>query len=249
MNKKHLKLHAGYLLSLPHDYQHFCMRPSECFNNDDDPALRHWSSSHGPSSIDWDKCKTVACSLGHAVYVNGLPKANHGRSWASYSRDLFGLNLNGAEWYWCFSKYWKDIDNTPQGAAKRILYLIDNPRLTKWDKNINLKAVGLYKNVQPTNQSTTGKQSMKVEEIRQRIEALDWHQSKFKFLNEALEYVEENRGKEIALRFKCEEGLEAGFERYLGFDLNPVVLMEALKNQIAHQEELSREITNKHEQS
>jgi len=48
-------------------------------------------------------------------------------SWAEYSFRIFGMDEEDeGEWDWCFSGDWSDVDNTNQGAAKRIVYLIEH---------------------------------------------------------------------------------------------------------------------------
>lgn len=65
-------------------------------------------------------CGTVACAIGHGPWA-GLPVEND-RSWFDYSERVFGIS-NWA-WNWCFAADWRGVDNTPAGAAKRILHLI-----------------------------------------------------------------------------------------------------------------------------
>jgi hypothetical protein len=69
------------------------------------------------------ECGSVGCAVGHGPYA-GIPKLL-GERWSEYSDRVFGL-LAIEKWEWCFSDFWKRSDNTPQGAAKRILYLLDN---------------------------------------------------------------------------------------------------------------------------
>jgi hypothetical protein len=111
MNKENLKLLAEYLLSLPENYEHFDM----CVYNDD-VATDAFNSAG---------CGTAACALGHAPYVPGLP-SKFICSWATYANEVFDLHINDSAWDWCFNAFWYDEDNTPHGAAKRILYLIEH---------------------------------------------------------------------------------------------------------------------------
>lgn len=111
MNIKNLKLLADYLSQLPADYQHFDM-------------FDFHSLSARPFAVDEVSCGTVACAIGHAPYVEGLPKPEYGERWHTYSDRLF--DLDPVSWTWCFAERWKFIDNTPQGAAKRIHWLLEH---------------------------------------------------------------------------------------------------------------------------
>lgn len=67
-------------------------------------------------------CGSVGCAVGHGPYA-GIPKRNN-QSWMMYSNENFiKCYVDGDEWDWCFSNYWVDYDNTPLGAALRILVL------------------------------------------------------------------------------------------------------------------------------
>ena len=68
-------------------------------------------------------CGTAGCAVGHGPYA-GIPKhANEG--WWDYSYRAFGVT-EGRAWDWCFSGHWHHYDNTPRGAARRILCLVEN---------------------------------------------------------------------------------------------------------------------------
>lgn len=114
MNKENLKLLADYLLQLPEDYKHFDM---EFFSDEEE---------YFPCKIQYTHCSTSACAVGHAPYVEGLPKPEVDESWVGYSVRIFGLVSSSYEWEWCFSGEWADADNTPHGAAKRILWLLEH---------------------------------------------------------------------------------------------------------------------------
>ena len=86
-------------------------------------------------------CGTSACAVGHAASLGEL-KDPDGifkdfkiqkesseqdawyESWREYSERVFGLNSIDDCWDWCFGSRWTSIDNTPTGAAKRIMWLI-----------------------------------------------------------------------------------------------------------------------------
>jgi len=114
MERKNLKLLADYLWNLPEGYDHFEIRE---FNAD----------AKYPVDIDAQAgCNTVACAVGHAPYVEGLPKPLGCEYWADYSERIFNLDTPDrcGGWDWCFSPSWYNADNTPKGAAKRIYYLL-----------------------------------------------------------------------------------------------------------------------------
>ena len=67
-------------------------------------------------------CGSVGCAIGHGPHA-GIPK-NASESWDAYETRVFGLELD--VWRWCFSSRWTQIDDTPQGAAKRIRYLLEH---------------------------------------------------------------------------------------------------------------------------
>ena len=114
MNVTNLKLLADYLLALPEDYQHFDMGSwHDDYEFPIDAYLE--STSH---------CNTAGCAVGHAPYVQGLPKPYDDEGWCEYSERIFDLDEYSAEWKWCFDFRWEYVDNTPHGAAKRILQLI-----------------------------------------------------------------------------------------------------------------------------
>lgn len=92
--------------------------------------------SHGMNKTD---CGSCGCAIGHGPYA-GIPK-NPGERWTDYSQRAFGPSVNldcGDEpadnWLWCFDSAWFDVDNTPSGAAKRILWLLDNGLPEDWDE-------------------------------------------------------------------------------------------------------------------
>ncbi len=76
----------------------------------------------------WDnaeayKCGSVGCAIGHGPHA-GIPKVR-GVTWETYSVNVFGLEYVSKMWNWCFSCEWDTYDNTPDGAASRIEWLLD----------------------------------------------------------------------------------------------------------------------------
>lgn len=115
MNRPNLKILCLKLESLPEDYEHFGM---------DDyyytPNKRYTLPHKALSPTD---CGTVACAAGHAPSA-GIVPSSPGMSWEGYIDEYF--ELSDDEYYWCFGCEWSDVDNTHQGAAKRIRWMLAN---------------------------------------------------------------------------------------------------------------------------
>ncbi len=114
--RKNLNKLADYLLALPEDYQHFGM---EGFCSTDEQCI----DPHVKEAKKFP-CGTVACAVGHAITA-GVKNTAKYTTWWSYSDDYL-LDSNSAEWDWCFEGSWSYTDDTPQGAGKRIKYLLEN---------------------------------------------------------------------------------------------------------------------------
>lgn len=115
MNRDNLEKLAAYLEAIPADYEHFSMR-----------SYLEVEGAH-IYMIDLSaelllRCGTVACAVGHgpAAGIASLTDEN----WDDYSDRVFDLDL--VEWAWCFSSDWTRVDDTPQGAAKRIRYMLEH---------------------------------------------------------------------------------------------------------------------------
>ena len=74
-----------------------------------------------------------SCAIGYGP-DSGIPKL-HDENWGEYYIRAFGV-ARGYSWDWCFSGEWRYRDNTPQGAAARILYLVEHGvPPADWDKS------------------------------------------------------------------------------------------------------------------
>jgi len=130
MNRKNLIILAEYLYNLKPDYSHFDM--GTYFSGDYYEGLAYSDElefDYSEFNRELHKCGTVACALGHAPSLaDKFPefKPKLGEDWEEYSDRVFGLDdyENTDEWEWCFGAEWSNIDNTPQGAAKRIIQLV-----------------------------------------------------------------------------------------------------------------------------
>ena len=71
-------------------------------------------------------CGTVACAIGHGPAA-GIKPAEDCNDWLDYAKDMFiGHGAPSANAYlWLFGSDWTEIDNTPQGAAKRIYHMLE----------------------------------------------------------------------------------------------------------------------------
>jgi hypothetical protein len=74
-------------------------------------------------------CGSVGCSLGHAsFYVEPRQKMHkdYYETWMDYAKRVFNISEDESRplWGWIFSYHWHDRDNTPEGAAARIAYVL-----------------------------------------------------------------------------------------------------------------------------
>ena len=77
-------------------------------------------------------CGTVACAAGHGPAAGvRMMKAE---DWVEYVDRVFGESV--AQWYWCFCDCWGSTDNTPQGAAARIRYMLENGVPENYDEQM-----------------------------------------------------------------------------------------------------------------
>lgn len=124
MNKVNLKLLAEWLLE-----NHESLMETKTFD------MKEYRSA-GVSSCDFvseTKCGTVGCALGWAP-VTGIKSLvaldedyyiyGKALSFIRYCDRVFELKPLMDYWNWCFSDDWADTDNTPKGAAIRIMYLL-----------------------------------------------------------------------------------------------------------------------------
>ena len=109
MNEKNLKKLATYLAKLPVGYGQFSM-------------FDYISDGTPPVDAKEIDCGTVACAIGHGPAA-GI-KAKQEEPWSCYEERVFALT--SSQWDWCFHSEWRFTDDTPQGAAKRILYMLEN---------------------------------------------------------------------------------------------------------------------------
>ncbi len=106
--KNLLKLAAG-LLTLPDDTEKF--------------RMADFDSGTSVARIRPESCGSSACAVGWAPTLTGeKPRTMEG--WVSYSHRVLISESDSPEWEWCFSGDWYGRDDTPAGAAERIIYLL-----------------------------------------------------------------------------------------------------------------------------
>lgn len=87
------------------------------------------------------ECGTIGCVVGHCTILdrkNVLDyyiDVDNEIMFSEWSVDFF--KITGDEWDFCFSCSWALVDNTPQGAAKRINYLIHQGLPGNWEDMLN----------------------------------------------------------------------------------------------------------------
>ena len=85
------------------------------------------------STIEDYNCGTAACALGYGPYLGITPNPGED-SWFDYADEAFGTCTPGRMvtdaqsmlWNWLFSNRWTSLDNTPDGAARRIFWFLKN---------------------------------------------------------------------------------------------------------------------------
>lgn len=123
MNRKNLQKMADYIRTIPQEK--FNMRFFR----------RHEEVSH--------ECGSVGCVLGHCTVLDKkpLPMLAQIVSWnsrrlidfVSWGESFTGISKRTGEWQWCFAGEWSEVDNTPEGAARRIEWLLEHGLPKDWD--------------------------------------------------------------------------------------------------------------------
>lgn len=89
----------------------------------------------------WEEheCGTVACAVGHAPFVLGLPVpvaplARSAKNWAVFAEDrlLPSGYIEDCEFDWMFGEFWVRTDNTARGAAARIYWYLEHGVPDDW---------------------------------------------------------------------------------------------------------------------
>ncbi len=141
MKRKNLDKLANHLLALPKNYQHFCMRNfCEILEEEEDEnSVRNFSFPSPASNfvVNLQSCDTIACALGHGIAAGIKNKLGY-ESWWAYGDEYFiDSDKEKSKWEWCFDSGWAERDNTPQGAGKRIKWLLENGLPHNWRKQMS----------------------------------------------------------------------------------------------------------------
>lgn len=68
-----------------------------------------------------DHCGSVGCAVGYGPRA-GIPSVSSDLGWGDYTVRCLTDDVDVDNW--CFCGGWQDEDNTPRGAAKRILWAL-----------------------------------------------------------------------------------------------------------------------------
>ena len=134
--KDNLAKLSKYLSKLPKKYNRFNM---STYMTKQTPNDNVYLPINAKEQIT--KCGTIACALGHGPSAGIKPKDE--MSWQEYSA-LF-TKENSPEEEWCFSPWWRYVDNTPHGAAERINYLLNKGLPKDWKDQMYKKVPLSYK--------------------------------------------------------------------------------------------------------
>ncbi len=120
-HRRNLEKLATHLESLPADYERFGMR--DFLFKSGEISWRASIDLQGVPRGGKPVCGTVACAIGHGIAA-GI-KRDGVKCWAVYTTKNF-VEFDTHEFEWLFGSGWWSYDDTPQGAAARIRYYLEN---------------------------------------------------------------------------------------------------------------------------
>lgn len=86
------------------------------------------------------KCDSVGDIIGHCTILDdwdNIPKDEFGQiDFGDWSEKFTGLKCSSDEWLWCFAESWWWTDNTPIGASKRIMWLLEKGFPKDWEEQL-----------------------------------------------------------------------------------------------------------------
>jgi hypothetical protein len=100
------------------------------------------------------ECNSIGCVIGHCTILDdyeNIPRTPTGQiNFQLWSEKYTGLPIDSEEWAWCFSEQWAHwgTDNTPIGAAKRIIWLITEGLPENWREQITGEDPLCYTNIE-----------------------------------------------------------------------------------------------------
>lgn len=111
MNRENLQKMSDYIRTIP----------IKKFN------MRIYRKGKGSKALTHE-CQSIGCVVGHCTVLDSkpLPLRNNAIDFLNWSSDFTGIRFSKPEWDWCFSALWVHRDNTPEGAALRIEWLLKN---------------------------------------------------------------------------------------------------------------------------
>lgn len=124
-HKANLTALAGYLATLPKDYEHFNMTVFHATEVFEEYGEVDYATSVEPLDIHYGErpkdpsnvCGTAACAIGHGPAA-GIAVGPTDYTWDQYSRRVFGLSVyDGDVGHYLFGT---DNPNCPHLAAERI---------------------------------------------------------------------------------------------------------------------------------
>ena len=96
-----------------------------------DMASGDWLS---PEQVESHAGPVLFGALGHAPRA-GIAAAA-GETWQSYAARCFAAEFDSPHEGWLFSRRWSTTDNTPTGAALRLMYVLDYGVPFDWESII-----------------------------------------------------------------------------------------------------------------
>ena len=129
IHKKRLRKLARYLLT---------QVPQEKFD-----MLIYRIGDHDTGHI----CGTAGCALGWSPAIMGREEflgftdRDGDIDYLRIAESYFGIKYDSRVWNYIFSGNWAYVDNTPQGAAARILYLLDRGVWGGYDPSDSVRSV------------------------------------------------------------------------------------------------------------
>lgn len=89
---------------------------------------------------DTHECESVGCTIGHCTVLDkweNIPLTlYYDIDYNQWSKQFTGITKM-SEWEYLFGCDWKDVDNTPTGAAKRIRNFVENGLPEDWDEQMH----------------------------------------------------------------------------------------------------------------
>jgi hypothetical protein len=153
MNRENFLTLAEYLFTLPNDFEYFDMSQFAAIKNTNADSFCEFKQIIRFADLDkFNSCEICHCALGKAIGA-GFKPIRKDRGWRDYCLRVFDIGFHSPEYSWCFGEEWKKSDNTPQGAAARIMYMLENGIPDDWvnqTKDLN-HFMNIYENYKTQN--------------------------------------------------------------------------------------------------